>query len=277
MSSVWKPKTSLNTAAFPPGTPIDRMLTDTAEAGFDAVEFVISSDGPLTFDLPDTTYIEIAKQARDVGLLISGLFLREALEINVASLRDEARETAVEHTVAALDRAVQLGTNVVIVIPGVVGPPGSSSPWVSYEEAYLRSLDALLQLRFEAERRAIQIVCLVGSNRFLLSPMETREFMDRINSPWVRVCLNTAEILSIGYPQDWILGLGHRLARVYLNDCRLGSADGHQPCHLGDGDIHWPEIMAALRDIEYRGLFAYNGGGYDLNDIELRLERILEM
>lgn len=277
MSPAWKLKTSLSTAVFASDTPIEQMLAEAAGAGFDAVEPVITGDNPSIFDLDEPECIEIANRAQKAGLGISGVSLEDALETNLSSPDDAVRNEAINRILTAMDRAVWLGADVLIVIPGVVGIADSSAPLITYEEAYVRSLEALLELRFEAQRRSVHIACVAGANRFLLSPMETRSFMDRINSPWVRVCLDPSDILRIGYPQDWVRSLGHRVACVRFKDIRLRVPSSDSVCNLGDGDVPWSEVVRALHEVGYRGSATYYGVGTDLIDTKTRLEGILRL
>ena len=48
-------------------------------------------------------------------------------------------------------------------------------------------------------------------NRFLLSPLETRRFLDEIGSDYVGMYLDVGNAVYIGYPEQWIEILGHRI------------------------------------------------------------------
>ena len=268
-------KTSISTAAFPDGQPFGRLLADVAEAGFDAVELVIREPGQLSFDSPESDCKKIARRVEDAGLFISGLFIEEPSAVNLAAPDDDARQRAADHVLAALERATWLGTDAVILIPGAVGAGRSSPPLARYEEAYSRALDALLTLRFDAERRAVRLACRIGLNRFLLSPMESREFIDRCNIPWIGVCLDPAGLLDTGYPEDWIRSLGHRVARVYFNDINLDLSSPGVACTSADGQVLWPEVMSALREVGYQGPATYHGAVGNLAEIKARLDRIV--
>ena len=57
-------------------------------------------------------------------------------------------------------------------------------------------------------------------NKFLLSPKETREFIDAVGSEWVGVYLDTANMMAYGFPEHWIRELGSRI--------KCGSFQGFQ-------------------------------------------------
>ena len=56
-------RTSLNVGVFQQGSSVDRMIAETARAGFDAIELTITTHGPLTFEASERACIHISKQA----------------------------------------------------------------------------------------------------------------------------------------------------------------------------------------------------------------------
>ena len=258
MARASKPITAINLGPCPTGVPSDQLI-EVAAAGFKGVEITLASDGLLSCESSEDVCITLAKSVQGAGLKVSGLALPERTEANFASPEENVRRRAVEEIRCAMDRAVWLGAKLVIVSPGAVGEPDSAIPLARYEEAYTRSLDSFLFLRFEAEERGVRLACRNTRCRFLLSLPEMRDFIDRINSPWFGVCLSLGEILPIGYPQDWIAGLGHRIFSIHANDFRLGTPLGGGLCRLGDGDVDWPAVTGALGSINYRGPMVYDG------------------
>lgn len=90
-------------------------------------------------------------------------------------------------------------------------------------------------------------------NKFLLSPVEMRTFLAQFDSPWVGAYLDVANILPYGYPEQWIRILDSQLVGVHFKDFRraVGTVEGF--VDLLEGDVDWPEVMAALRDVGYSG------------------------
>jgi L-ribulose-5-phosphate 3-epimerase len=62
--------------------------------------------------------------------------------------------------------------------------------------------------------------------------------------------------LATGYPEHWITCLGARIRRIHFKDYRraVGTVDGF--CDLLSGDVDWPGVMRALREIRYDGWIA---------------------
>lgn len=259
--------------AFRADVSIDHMLTETARAGFDGVEMVMRADGPVSFDTSEAACCDIAKRARKAGLAISGLAIDPACTPPFVSTDPECREAAVAQVIAAMDRAVWLGTDVSVLGPGVV--VGSCAEATSYEEAYGRWLNALLVLRFEAERRAVCLGLRVPAAGFLLSPLETREFIDHCNSHWIQVCLDVGALSAIGgSPRDWARCLGRRVLGVYVDHRDIGGE--HQAgARDGFGLPHdWRSMFEVLREIGYAGPLTYLTDSDDTEVARMDLKRL---
>ena len=67
------------------------------------------------------------------------------------------------------------------------------------------------------------------------------------------VYMDVGNVMAGGYPQQWIRILGKRIKRVHLKDFKVavGTAEGF--CDLLEGDVPWPEVIKALKEIGYDG------------------------
>jgi hexulose-6-phosphate isomerase len=90
-------------------------------------------------------------------------------------------------------------------------------------------------------------------NKFLLSPQETAAFIDQFNSQYIGAYVDVANLMRVGHPQDWLRHLGHRVVGIHFKDYRVsvGTIDGF--VDLLEGDVNWPEVMSAIREIGYDG------------------------
>lgn len=95
------------------------------------------------------------------------------------------------------------------------------------------------------------------SNRFLVSPLEMRAFVDQFQSPWLQTHFDIGNVMYFGYPQDWILTLGSRIKRVHVKDRKVTpQAEAARPSRLLEGDVDWKAVMSALVKIGYSGFMA---------------------
>jgi sugar phosphate isomerase/epimerase len=103
----------------------------------------------------------------------------------------------------------------------------------------------LLELRFEAQRRAVSLACEVRPP-YLISPMEAREFFDRVNSPFVGAGINLAKFACEQDAADYVTEMTHRIAHVHL------SLDARRDAELAQ----WTDLLTAIR---YSGPFSLSG------------------
>ena len=87
-------------------------------------------------------------------------------------------------------------------------------------------------------------------NRFLYSPLEFRRFIEEINHPNVKAYFDVGNIHFLGFPQQWIRHLSDLIVCVHVKDFLRSSLQFRQ---LLEGDVPWPEVMKALREIGYDG------------------------
>jgi len=266
--------TSINVWTFPADMPIAEIASRCAQAGFEALELAWRQDGELTDRTSKADCQAIARQVTDRGLKIASLATGMYWQTNFASPDPTDRARARDLTLAALDRAAWLDAGAILCIPAVVGAWNAKRLQVPYEDAMARSCEALTTLAPEAEARGVVIAIENVWNKFLLSPLEMRDLINRVNSPWVGVYFDVGNVVAFGYPEDWIRTLGHRIARVHLKDFAsdVGGIEGF--CPLGEGDVDWPAVLAALNQVRYDGPLTYEGPG-DPADIKARIDRIL--
>jgi hexulose-6-phosphate isomerase len=153
-----------------------------------------------------------------------------------------------------LDIAKWLGVDAILVVPGAVDvfflPDAEVVP---YDVAYSRSREAIGGLVQKAEANRVAIGLENVWNKFLLSPLELRDFIDGFGSAFVGSWFDAGNVLSTGYPEHWIPILGERIKRVHVKDFKTAIGNGNGFCDLGEGDVNWPAVLSALKAIHYDG------------------------
>jgi L-ribulose-5-phosphate 3-epimerase len=176
---------------------------------------------------------------------------------NAASADPAVRAKASALLTRQIECAQQLGIDTILAVPGAVGVdfiPGAET--VRYDLAYERATEFIKAALPAAEKAGVTIAVENVWNKFLLSPMEMRAFVDQFGSKNVGVYFDVANTLAFGYPEHWIEILGSRIKRVHFKDYRrnVGTVDGF--CDLLSGDVDWPAVMAALHKVGYDGWIA---------------------
>ncbi|MFO0839150.1 MAG: sugar phosphate isomerase/epimerase [Phycisphaerae bacterium] len=250
---------AINAGVFSPESPVPEQLAAARRSGFAGIELVAAGDGPYTCHSDLKLCAEWARRAEEIGLAIVAVGCTQFWQANYASPETAQRQVAHERTLRLLDQAAALRAVVVVIVPAVVGRADEPQARVTYLDAFNRVYDALAELRFECEARGVVLAIENVWNRFLLSPLEAVELLDRVNSPHVGFCLDTGNILPWGYPQDWIRTLGRHVSHVHVKDYDLSKPGRAGFCPLGEGHVAWPAVLAALGEVRYDGPLVYEG------------------
>ena len=129
----------------------------------------------------------------------------------------------------------------------------AGSEVIDYDVAYERSQAAFRELAPYAERKNVIIGIENIWNKFLLSPLEFRNFLDEIGSDYVAAFLDVGNMLMFGYPQHWIKILNKRIKKVHFKDFRRDVQRLSGFVDLLAGDVDWPAVIKAFDDIGYDG------------------------
>lgn len=247
-------KKSISYWSFPPNLTLKKCFALAQKAGFEAIEVALPSGKELTLSSSKEDLLQIKKAAKEAGLelssLASGLFWDYSLTSNSLKTREKAKQIACK----MLEFASYLGVDTVLVVPGAVDvffKPGGEV--VSYDAAYERSLSALKELVPVAEKYRVNIGVENVWNKFLLSPLEMRDFIDKVGSPFVGAYFDVGNVVLTGYPEQWIRILGKRIKKVHLKDFRSSSGNASGFVDLLEGDVNWKEVMAAFKEVGYDG------------------------
>ena len=245
---------SISIWSFSPTLSLTDRLRLAREAGFDGFEVDLSDDGPLT---PGSSAKEIAgvrTLAEKSGMQLSGLATGLYWGTNPASANSAVRFRAEAILKKQIEIAHALALDAILVVPATVGADFlPNCEIVPYDLAWQRATDFIRAALPLAEKAGVRICVENVWNKFLLSPLEMRQFVSQFDSEWIGVYFDVGNAVATGYPEHWINILGQRIHRVHLKDYRraVGSVDGF--VEILSGDINWPFVMGALHAIGYDG------------------------
>jgi hexulose-6-phosphate isomerase len=244
----------INRWAFPGSWSLDEVIAAAVKHGFAGLELNLEETGDLGLDTTPDEAATVAERVRAAGLEIpafaTGLYWTRSL----SSPDEEERQAGLTVARHQMRLAAAMDVDHLLVVPGAVDVfflP--EKPPVPYVTAWALALRSLLTLADEAEAHKV-ILCLENVwNRFLLSPMEFVRFLDEVDSLVVRAYFDVGNCFAFGYPDDWIHVLDSHVSRVHVKDFRrsVGTADGF--CNVGEGDIDFTTVRAALDEIGYDG------------------------
>ncbi len=247
-------KKGVSMFSFSPDTDPAWAFSHIREAGYDGVEPILSEDGYLNCKTSDQEVLALRALAQEQGLSVPSVGVWSLWENNLVSDDWKIRGKALDIVRRQLEIAALMGAETILVVPGYVGCDFASKPeQIPYDVAYTRSQEQLARLAQYAWQLHVQIGIENVWNRFLLSPLETVRFIDEIGSEAVGVYFDVGNIIPIGYPEQWIRILGKRIFKIHLSDCRASQAGLGAFVDLMAGDVDFPAVAQALREIGYKG------------------------
>lgn len=128
-----------------------------------------------------------------------------------------------------------------------------ASEVISYAVCYKRAFDAVSKLVGNAEKTGVTLCIENVWNKFLLSPLEMRNFIDSFESRRVGSYFDIGNVLLTGYPDQWINILGRRIKRVHVKDFKKSSGTAEGFVDLGEGDVDFAAVKKALKAVKYNG------------------------
>lgn len=242
------------------------------ETGFDGAEPAIAADADEVLKARDATGLQIASMSCGGA---SRMF---------ASALAPARAKAVEELKQGLRNAKRYGVGSILVVPGGVDEK------TTYRQNWDRCTECIKACVPVAEETGVKMAIENVWNNFLQSPMECVQFIDQFGSDKVAMHFDIGNMMSLGWPEQWIEIIGKRIACIHIKEFSRskmmdeGKRKGFDVEYL-EGDNDWAAIMNSLRGINYGGWAivepAYRPKGIDtrvrLTEISKRLDKILAM
>ncbi len=234
--------------------PAESIFSEAKEHGFEGVELAVGAKGLLTPDSTESDCARLLRIADECGVKISSLASGLGWQTPLSDPDPEVRKRGTEILRKSLQIGRWLGIDCVLLVPGLVSPLGQKGPeHVPYDAAYENMKAGIAEAVPAAEQSRVIIGVENVWNKILLSPLEMRDFIDSFGSKWVGAYLDVGNLIVTGYAEDWVRILGDRIGCVHFKDYKreVGTLEGF--CDLLEGDVNYPEVMKALREVGYEG------------------------
>ena len=253
---------SINVWCFAKGKTLNEICSLAKKNGFDYIELNMSEriqretivkdlglidDDILTVEMEEEDYEKIFSVIKEYNLAVSGISTGLHWTYPLTDNDENKREHG-KHIVKKMIKAANFfGCDAILVVPGLVTED------VPYDTAYSRAQEALLELKTFAEEEKVNICIENVWNKFLLSPLEFRDFIDSIKSEYIKAYFDAGNVLQFGFPEQWIKILNHRISRIHIKDFdrSIGNIQGFK--NLLQGDMNYASLMKAIKDIDYDG------------------------
>ena len=269
----------MNVWTLPAGLTIEEQFALTKDAGFDTIELNLSESQPqdnivskdlalndsptLTLDVTEEELAAIKVLSEKYELPITSISTSLHWNYSLTDHDATTRQKGIEIVKKMIDVCKALGGDTVLVVPGLV------KQTESYDDCYDRALAALKELAPYAEANEIYIGIENVWNKFLLSPIETRDFIDKIDSPFVGMYFDAGNVLQFGFPEQWVRILGNRIKKIHVKDFNTGIGNIYGFTTLLNGSLNWVHLVEAIHEIGYTGpltceLSAYTENGQQI-------------
>jgi L-ribulose-5-phosphate 3-epimerase len=245
-----------------PGATIEQKFDLVKSLGFAGVEL----------DSPSNINRDEAAQARDkTGIKIHGVIDSVHWRQRLSDPDPAVRAAGVEALKTAIDDARFYGADTVLLVPGKV----TDAETENYDQCYSRSQEEIRKVIPRASDAGVKIAIEVVWNDFITKPEQLVQYIDDFQTPTVGAYFDCSNILKYRVPPaTWIRQLGKRMLKFDFK----GYSHEKQWVAIGEGDENWPEILAALDEVEYHGWATSEvagGGEKELREIAQRMNRVL--
>lgn len=197
---------------------------------------------------------EVLRARDETGLEIPSIVVSTHWSQPLSSPDPSVRRAGLDGVEIALEDAHEYGAKCILLVPGRV------TEEVTYDMVYQRTQAEINKVVPLAEELGVKIAIENVWNQFLLSPLEAARYVDEFNSDAVGWYFDIGNILNYGWPQHWIRILGERIMMIHIKEYSIQKRNDEGPyagfrVNYLEGSNNWPEIMKALKDINYNGKY----------------------
>ncbi|QGJ71725.1 Xylose isomerase domain-containing protein TIM barrel [Planctomycetales bacterium 10988] len=240
--------------------PFDKAFAFARECGYTGIEiapFTINSDAT---QITSDKRAEVKEQAKNAGLEVVGLhwLLAKTEGFYLTSPDKNIRQKTADYFKALAHLCADLGGSIL-----VLGSPQQRNllPGVTLQDAHQYALDVIQQIIPTLEETKVTLALEpLGPSEgdFLTTAEEGIQLLKMCDSPYVQLHLDCKAMSSESEPVPEIIRKYHSsMAHFHANDPnRLGP---------GFGELSFPPIFQALKDVNYQGwvsveVFDYSPG-----------------
>lgn len=251
--------------AFPASWSAEQKFKKAHELGFNGIELWMGENEIVGLD-STKEYLESLRALADkYEIKLSSLGNQLCWNYSLTADDMENRKKAIETAKKQLEFASYLGCETILILPGAVGVDFIKNfPVVPYDVAYKRAVEVIKELVPYAEKLNVNMGIENVSNKLLLSPLETKAFIDEVGSEYLGSYFDVGNALEAGYPEHWINILGNRIKKIHLKD--FSRATGRFVTLL-EGDVDYSAVASSLKNIGYDGWltaeYVYNEDTYE--------------
>ncbi|MBR7128294.1 MAG: sugar phosphate isomerase/epimerase [Lentisphaeria bacterium] len=225
------------------------------EMGLDGVELTFGDIIKEDITADECTKIREYAKSKNIGLrtMASGAYWG----LSLASENEEERRKAVAFTRRYIEVASLLGVETILVIAGATRVAWDPSrPIQSYKSVWERSLATLEEIKGDLDKYQVNIGLENVWNRFLISPMEWKFYLEAVNHPRIGMYFDIGNCEFQVPAADFIEILEDKIKAIHVKNFK--GEDSCGTLHgFGDdllkGDVDFAAVKKALEAMNYQG------------------------
>jgi len=230
-------------------------IDDAGKMKLDGIELTYGDC--LKEDITEEECIQIKKYADEKNIDLKTLAAGFYWGCSLGSNDHKEREKAISFTEKYIKVASWLNVDRILVIPGAVDVPWDESrPVTSYKDVWDNATNSLNKVLPAAKKNGVTICLENVWNKFLLSPVEFKHFLDQFDSEYIGIYFDVGNVVINGYPEHWIEILKDKIKAIHFknfarDDCG-GTLHGFGD-DLSVGDVNYKNVLKELKKINYSG------------------------
>lgn len=223
----------------------------------DGIELTVGD--ALSIDIPEEECKKIAAYAKEKGIGLRTLATGAGWNCAIGAEDAAERTAAIDFVKKYLQIAAWIGAESVLVVPGATRVAWDPSrPVISHKKVWENATASIRELIPVAEKLKVNIALENVWNRFLISPMEWKLFLDQFKSDYVGIYFDAGNACLNCRPQDFPEILEKYIKAVHLKNFEETDCGGGLH-NFGDdlfkGEVDFKALFAELDKIGYTGPF----------------------
>lgn len=258
---------SVKMGMFNENIPIKEKFEIMRELGFDGAE--LNSPGGEDKEAA-------LKASRELNFPIHGVVDSIHWGVRLSDPDPAVREKSLQGLLTAIRESKFVGGDAVLLVPGKVDAEKDED----FNQVWTRSIEGIRKALPLCSKLGVRILIENVWNGFLYDPNGDDNqsagllagYLDEIDSPWVGSYFDIGNHQRFARPAAWIRQLGPRIVKLDVKD--WGKSNGF--CKIGDGDVDWADVRAALKEIRYTGWATAEVAGGDrkrMQDVSERMDK----
>ena len=209
---------------------------------------------------------DYAKASQETGVMFHGMVCGWHWGTRLSSPDPETRAKGLAMMKQNIQDTHRLGGSSVLLVPGKVNGADET-----HDHVWHRSIAEVRKVLPLASRLGVRVLIETVWNGFCETPDKFRDYLDAFDNPWVGAYFDIGNMQKFAPAEEWIRTLGHRTVKLDIKD--WGKKNGF--CRLGEGDVDWDKVRAALKEVGFSGWATREGSDQSIEDTSSLIDQLM--